>query len=120
MLRPPPNIIITGTGPLASAGVTSVIWMSTVMPGYAELSTWPTSTLPMVGLSPTMPLAVSVTVHVTFGTDFGTRPSTSRSKSSTISGRRCLFHMSADVTFRPFFSVSGSGSIGNGLASASS
>ena len=31
--------------PFASAGVTSVIWMSTVMAGYDELSTCPTSCL---------------------------------------------------------------------------
>ena len=31
---------------------------------------------------------VFVTAHVTLGTSLGTRPSTSRSKSSTISGRR--------------------------------
>ena len=30
---PPPNMIITGTGPLALAGVTSVIWMSTFSAG---------------------------------------------------------------------------------------
>ena len=35
--------MITGTGPFASAGVVSVSWMSTVIGGYAELSTWPTS-----------------------------------------------------------------------------
>src|SRR5262245_34596381 len=50
---PPPNIIITGTGPFASAGVTSVIWMSTVIAGYDELSTCPTSTFPTTGRSPT-------------------------------------------------------------------
>ena len=40
------------------------------------------------------------TVHVTFGTLRGTRPSTSRSNSSTISGRRCFHHASAVVTLR--------------------
>ena len=38
---------------------------------------------------PMMPRVVLVTVHVTAGRSRGTRPSTSRSKSSTISGRRC-------------------------------
>ena len=38
-----PNIIITGTGPFALAGVTSVIWISTSIDGHDELSTCPTS-----------------------------------------------------------------------------
>src|SRR3981081_3966829 len=33
----PPNIIITGTGLAALAGVTTVIWISTVISGNAEL-----------------------------------------------------------------------------------
>src|ERR1039458_309978 len=84
----PPNIIITGTGPFASAGTTSVIWISTVIAGNDELSTWPVSALPITGRPATVAVIVFVTVHVTFGTFLGTRPSTSRSKSSTISGRR--------------------------------
>ena len=48
---------------------------------------------------------VFVTVHVTFGTSFGTRPTTSRSKSSMISGRRFSFQIFVEVTFLPFFSV---------------
>jgi hypothetical protein len=118
--RPPPNIIITGTGPFASAGVTSVIWISTEIAGWDALSTRPTSCVPTTGRSPTIPLAVSVTTHVTVGTFAGTRPSTSRSKSSTISGRRRVRHMSAEVTVVPFFSVRISGRSGKGLASASS
>src|SRR5437867_11735364 len=38
-LRPPPNMIMTGTGPFASAGVTNVIWMSTAIDGDLVLST---------------------------------------------------------------------------------
>ena len=65
-------------------------------------------------------LTVLVTVQVTFGTFLGTRPRTSRSKSSTISGRRCFHHISAVVTFLPFFRVKTSGRFGKGLARASS
>jgi hypothetical protein len=42
---PRPNIIIRGTGLAASAGVTTVIWISTAISGCAELSTTPTSSL---------------------------------------------------------------------------
>ena len=83
-----PNIIITGTGPFAAAGVTRLIWISTVIPGYDELSTCPVIIFATTGIVPTLVFTVSVTVHVTLGTFFGTRPSTSRSKSSMISGRR--------------------------------
>src|SRR5579883_128851 len=116
----PPNIIITGTGPFASAGSTSVIWISTVSAGYAELSTRPASNFPTTARPPTDAFTVLVTSQVTLGAFFGTRPSTSRSKSSTISGRRSRHHISAVVTLRPFFSVSASGRSGNGLAFASS
>ena len=59
-------------------------------------------------------------VHVTFGVLLGTRPYTSRSKSSTISGRRSFHQSSGVVTFCPFFNVSGSGRSGNGFALAGS
>src|SRR4249919_3055980 len=116
----PPNIIVTGTGRAAFAGVTRVIWISTVRSGYAELSAAPISSLPTTGRPPTWNCSVRLTRHATVGTVRGTRPSTSRSKSSTISGRRCFHHASALVTFLPFLSVSGSGSSGYGLATASS
>ena len=61
---------------------------------------------------PTVKFSVRFTTHVTFGTFFGTRPRTSRSKSSTISGRRCFHHAAALVTLRPFFSVRTSGRFG--------
>src|SRR5579872_5503947 len=67
-----PNIIITGTGPLASAGVTKVIWMSTLMAGAAELSAWPTNWRAVTGCAPTVVLTVLVTVQVIFGAFFGT------------------------------------------------
>ena len=87
----PPNIIITGTGLLAFAGVTTVIWMSTVISGYAELSTRADQLLAdRPARPPTSNVFRPLTVHVTFGTFFGTRPSTSRSKSSTISGPALL------------------------------
>src|SRR5258706_11271651 len=70
----PPNIISTGTGPLAFAGVTSVIWISTLIDGQAELSTCPTSCLATTGSSPTTrSTAWVVIVQVTLGTFFGTR-----------------------------------------------
>ena len=59
--------MITGTGPVAFAGVVSVNWMSTVTSGYDELSTWPTSRFVTTGTSPTFSFSVSVTSHFTFG-----------------------------------------------------
>ena len=98
-----PNMIITGTGPFAFAGVTSVISMSTLIDGHAELSACPTSCFSTTGKTPAFESLVLFTAQVTLGTLGGTRPSTSRSKSSTISGRRCCHHCSADVTFLPVF-----------------
>ena len=66
--------MITGTGPLALAGVVSVSWMSTVICGYDELSTWPTSFFVTTATSPTFCFFVSVTSHFTFGVSLGTRP----------------------------------------------
>ena len=111
---------ITGTGALTSDGVTSVNWMSTAIAGQAELSTWPTSCLPDTGWPSIVAVPLSETVHVTFGVLAGTRPYISRSKASTISGRRRDHHPSAVVTLPPSFSVSGSGRFGNGFALASS
>src|SRR6185295_15602108 len=85
-----PNIIRVGTLLFASAGVTTVIWMSTVIAGYDELSTWPTSCFAMTGIPATWAFTVRFNSQVTAGTRGGTRPNTSRSKSSTISGRRCF------------------------------
>src|SRR5262245_46692603 len=117
----PRNMIMTGTGPPALDGATSVTCRSTVMEGYAALSTCPTSCLAITGWPPTLGSDVSgVAVHVTFGTLFGTRPTTSRSKASRISGRRRVVHISAVVTFVPFSSVKGSGRSGKGLAADSS
>ncbi len=95
--------------------------MSTLMDGQAALSTCPTHCFAATGMAPTTrSVACVTTVHVTFGTFFGTRPKTSRSKSSTISGRRTFHHCSAVVTFWPFFVTSGSGRSGKGLALAGS
>jgi hypothetical protein len=69
---------------------------------------------------PTVAFTVFATVHVTFGTFFGTRPSTSRSKSSTISGRRWSHQTLAVVTFLPFFNFKTSGRFGYGFAVLSS
>src|SRR5436190_23841443 len=63
-----PNIIITGTGCLASAGVTNTIWISTPIAGCDELSTWPVSCFATTACLPTVVFTVSVTVHVTLGT----------------------------------------------------
>jgi hypothetical protein len=87
--------------------------MFTSIEGKAELSTRPVIFLPTTGLSPTTPSVTwFTTVQVTFGTSFGTRPKTSRSKSSTISGRRSFHHASGVATFPPFFNVRGSGRSG--------
>src|SRR5438128_7476509 len=45
----PPNIIITGTGVAAFAGVTTVMWISTVISGNAELFAAAIRTLPTTG-----------------------------------------------------------------------
>src|SRR5579885_3412857 len=60
----PPNIIMTGTGVLASAGTTSVISIATVISGSDELSTWPRSCFPMTDRDATVASAVFVTSHV--------------------------------------------------------
>src|SRR5258707_1218219 len=64
----PPNIIITGTGLAAFAGVTTVIWISTVISGNAELSAVPISSLPTTGRPPTSKCSLRLTRHVTLGT----------------------------------------------------
>ena len=48
--------------------------MSTVTPGYDELSTWPTNSFLMMATSPFVVSFVLFTDHVTFGTFAGTRP----------------------------------------------
>ena len=94
--------------------------MSTVIAGQAELSTWPTSFRTVAGMVPTRSSVVAVTSQVTFGTFAGTRPYTSRSKSSTISGRRLVHQTSGVVTRPPSLRTNGSGKVGYGLAFASS
>ena len=69
-----PNIISVGTLPLALAGVTTVIWMSTEMAGYDELSTWPTNCFATTGRPATCAFTVCYTSHFTAGTLAGTRP----------------------------------------------
>jgi hypothetical protein len=115
-----PNIISTGTGPFAFAGVTSVMWIFTLIAGYAELSTCPIRSLAITGVNPIVSRSTAVTVQATFGTPAGTRPYTYLSNNSTISGRRFVRHISAVVTFCPLFNVSGSGISGNGFAFDSS
>jgi hypothetical protein len=65
--------MITGTPPAAFAGVLSVAWISTLIAGYAELSTLPRSCLVTTGISPMVLLAVLTTDHATLGV-FGVRP----------------------------------------------
>ena len=115
-----PNIIITGTAAVARAGVTSVIWISTLICGQRLLSTWPTICFSMAGSEPTTVLVVLFTLQRTWGTRAGTRPSTSRENSSTISGLRCFHQVLAEVTRLPLLSRSTSGQSGKGLALASS
>ena len=116
----PPNIISSGTGPLASAGVTTTILISTLMEGQAELSTWPMSCLALARIMPTYSISSTSTVQVTSGTFSGTRPYTSRSKSSTISGLLTSHHCLAVVTFFPALVFISSGITGKGLALLSS
>jgi len=49
-----PNIIMTGTGPLAFAGVTRIIRMPTSMDGYPELSRCPINCFPETEWGPTL------------------------------------------------------------------
>src|SRR6516162_1482552 len=70
----PPNTMITGTGPVESAGVLRDSWMSTVISAAAVLSTCPTKVFVIIGTSPTCSSAVLVTSHFTLGTSLGTRP----------------------------------------------
>ena len=111
---------MTGTGPFALPGMTKVICMSTLIDGYDELSGRPTSCFSITGKTPAFDLTVLVTVQVTLGTFGGTRPNTSRSKSSTISGRLSCHHSVAVVTFLSLLSVRASGRSGKGLALDSS
>ena len=111
-IAPLPNIISTGTFFVAFAGMTSAIWISTLIAGYDELSTCPISCFAITGTPAIDVVTVCFSSHFTAGTMRGTRPKTSRSNSSTISGRRCFHHVSALATVRPFFSVSGSGRSG--------
>ncbi len=69
-----PNIMSTGTGPEARAGSTSVMWILTLMAGYAELSTSPIRSLAMTGVNPMNSWSTAVTVHFTVGTSLGTNP----------------------------------------------
>ena len=130
---PPPNCMTIGTRPVALAGVTTVNPMLTVIAGYDELSTRPISCFVITATSligceapppnppPPIgsPVSLLTTSHLTAGMFLGTRPYTSRSKSSLISARRA-FHCDAVVTRVPFSITSGSGSSGYGLAVASS
>ena len=118
-IAPPPSTITTGTGPVAFFGVLKVAWRSTLIDGSAELSTCPMSCFVTTGTLPNVSSMVLNTRHVTFGNTFGRRPYTSRSNSSMISARRAL-HCAGVVTFEPLFITSGSGSVGYGVAFASS
>jgi hypothetical protein len=96
-----------GTGPVALAGVDIVAWIVTDTCGYAELSTTPRKTFVR-----TFPFTVLLaTSHFTCGTSLGILPYISRSKSSTISGRRFSYHVFSSVTFVPSLHVIMSGSV---------
>ena len=73
-MLPKPNMIRTGTGPLAFTGRTTAILMSTVRAGWALLSTCPTTRRATTGWPPTDVSTVSATAHETAGTPFGTLP----------------------------------------------
>src|SRR5437764_807477 len=76
-----PNIIIRGTGFRTQAGVTTTIWISTLISGQALLSACPVTSFATTGYGPTLSFTVFVIVQVILGAFGGTRPSTSRSKS---------------------------------------
>jgi hypothetical protein len=67
-------MIISGTGRVIAAGLTTVTWISTLTAGYDALSTCPARRRSVVAFGPATPSFVSVTVHVTFGACAGTRP----------------------------------------------
>src|SRR5204862_3991239 len=68
------NMIITGTGPFAFRGVTSVISISTLINGYAVLSTCPTNCFSTTGKTPVLESVVLFTAQVTLRTWGGMRP----------------------------------------------
>src|SRR5690606_34634513 len=107
-----PNIISTGTGPLTLVGSTTTMSISTLIKGYALLSTWPTNFFAMTGMRPTRSLSTISTFQVTLGTFSGTRPYTSRSNTSTIPGLRVFHHIPGVVTFFPLLVTNISGNSG--------
>ena len=84
---------------------------STVMAGYALLSTRPVRAFTVTGMPSTDSSAVLVTYHATFGVAVGVRPYTSRSKRSLISARR-RFQSAGVRTGVPSSNFSGSGRTG--------
>src|SRR5207245_11155650 len=73
-MLPAPNIIRAGTAPFALTGTTTAILTSTVIAGWAELSTCPLTRRATTDWRPMVVSTVSATAHVTFGTSPGTRP----------------------------------------------
>src|SRR5262249_319960 len=71
---PKPNSRITGTGPVAPAGVVNVSWMATGIGGQGGLATCPMRCFVPAGVSPLLPSVVLVTSHFTLGVSAGTRP----------------------------------------------
>ena len=69
-----PNSMITGTGPLALAGVLRVRSISTLISGSMELSTWPLSCFVITATSPFFSWVVLTTSQVTLVRFAGTRP----------------------------------------------
>src|SRR5262249_60030175 len=71
--RPPkPNSMMTGTDPLALAGVVSVNWISTLIGGDDAVSTWPARFFVSTGTSPTACVSVAAPSPFPFGGAFGT------------------------------------------------
>ncbi len=121
-MRPPPNRIITGTGPFASAGVTSTMSMFTSMAGCAELSTLP-CTRRRIDLArrPPWRWQVSVTDQVTLGTCFGMRPEhLALEQLDDLRPALLAPLLRRGDGLAAFSSFSTSGRFGKGLASASS
>src|SRR5689334_9595980 len=83
--------------------------MSTLICGYDELSACPSRSFLTAEIFPTTVSVTLTTCQFTAGIFAGTRPYISLSKSSTISRRLFFHHVSALVTFFPFFNNNGSG-----------
>ena len=106
------NMISVGMRRACLGGLISVTGKVTSMSGAALLSTRAVSVVMRTGRPPTVESVTGELLQLTPGRTFGTRPSTSRSNPSMISGRRCMRQAFAVSTRLPLLSRSGSGQSG--------